>query len=70
MNISSYSLTSSDDVFSSIQANQNYAKSLNVIRDNINNFGKSAEAAQQKSAPNPVSPAVVLDISGTAKMSL
>jgi hypothetical protein len=66
--ISSYALTSND--LSTSQGSKSYANALNAIRDDISKFSKVAKQSIDNSAPNPVAPAVVLDISGTAKTAL
>jgi hypothetical protein len=43
---------------------------VNSVRDVINNFSKVAKQSLDNSSPNTVSPSVVLDMSGTAKMLL
>jgi hypothetical protein len=69
-NISSYAFNSSNDIFYTAAGSRTNAQNLNSIRDEINNFTKVAKQSLDNSSPNPVSPSVVLDMSGTAKTLL
>ena len=66
-NISSYAFNSSNDIFYTAAGSRTNAQNLNSIRDEIN---KVAKQSLDNSSPNPVSPSVVLDMSGTAKTLL
>jgi len=68
MNVSSYALSSADQVFSKLDSSLTPTKSTITINNDETKL--TQVATQSNSTPNPISPSVVLDISDTAKTKL
>jgi hypothetical protein len=68
MNVSSYALSSADQVFSKLDSSLTPTKSTTTINNDETKLNQVA--TQSNSTPNPISPSVFLDISDTAKTKL